>query len=87
MAQRRARIDTELKDLTTLLWLFPAMTVAMAGTAFLMRDKGLPGVVTLLFAAGVNLGMTVYLARRAGRDCCASAPNSRSHRDAARAIR
>lgn len=63
MAQRRARIDTELKDLTTLLWLFPAMTVAMAGTAFLMRDKGLPGVVTLLFAAGVNLGMTVYLAR------------------------
>ncbi|QDE67002.1 hypothetical protein BHS09_08245 [Myxococcus xanthus] len=63
MAQRRARIGTELKDLATLLWLFPAMSAVMVGSAFLMRDKGLLGVVTLLFAAAVNLGMTVYLAR------------------------
>ncbi|MFP2956293.1 hypothetical protein ACLEPN_00285 [Myxococcus sp. 1LA] len=63
IAHRRARIDTELKDLATLLWLFPTMSVAMAGTAFLMRHKGAAGVIVLLFAAGVNLVLTAYIVR------------------------
>ncbi|MFP2957685.1 hypothetical protein ACLEPN_07600 [Myxococcus sp. 1LA] len=60
---RRARIETELKDLRTQLWLLPAMSVGMVGTAFLARHKGTAGFVVLLFAAAANLGMTVYIAR------------------------
>jgi|GEM_PF-3764220 len=64
IGHRRARIATELKDLGTLLWLFPAMSVGMVGTAFLARHKGTAGFVTLLFAATVNIALTLYLARK-----------------------
>ncbi|WP_426749674.1 hypothetical protein [Myxococcus sp. Y35] len=61
IGHRRAQIATELKDLRTQLWLWPMMAVGMVGTAFLVRHKGTAGFVTLLFAATVNIAVTVYI--------------------------
>ena len=66
MAHRRARIDAELKDLGKLMWLFPALSVAMVGVALLLRPRSQAGFILFLLCAGVNLAMTAYgaLARK-----------------------